>query len=387
MTDREASLLVVAGEASGDLHGARLLTSLGRRHPNLKAFGLGGPELEKAGLDCLASSDEIAVVGITEVIRILPRARAIFRTLVDATVARGTRVALLIDAPDFNLRLAKALKRHGVEVVYYISPQIWAWRRRRVKAIRRLVDRMLVLFPFEHDFYREHDVASVHVGHPLVDEVPVIANAWSEQPPEETPKPVRLCLLPGSRRSEVRALLPNLLETVTRMADELPIAVRLIRAPAIALRDLESAFERCPVPIDVVEAEERFEAIADCHLALCASGTATLEVGLLGTPMIVVYRLARWSYVLAKLLVKLPSFSLVNLVLGGKAVPERLQAESDPDRLAAEAVALVRDRDRIEAMRSELARLRTALGRGGASERAADEVAAVIEAAVIEGVA
>ena len=381
MTADEASLLVVAGEASGDLHGARLLEALTRRHPGLAPFGLGGPELAKAGLDCVASSDEIAVVGITEVIRILPRARQIFRMLVDAVVQRGTRVAVLIDAPDFNLRLAKALKRRGVRIVYYISPQVWAWRKRRVHAIRRLVDRMLVLFPFEVDFYRAYDVEAVHVGHPLIDEVPQGTSAWDRLAGDQVPEPIRISLLPGSRNSEVRSLLPSLLSTVALIADRVPVAVSLIRAPGIARGDLERALASCPVAVEVTEAADRFDTLGASHLAICASGTATLEVGLIGTPMIVVYRLARWSYVLAKLLVKLPSFSLVNLVLGAQVVPERLQAESEPSRVADEAVTLVHDRARIDTMRSSLATLRDKLGAGGASERAAAEVAQVLEAA------
>src|SRR5690242_259773 len=203
-------LLVVAGEASGDLHGARLISELRLLVPDLEPFGLGGDEMRAAGLDALAHSSEISVVGITEVLKVLPRARQIFADLLRAVDRRRPRLAVLIDFPDFNLRLAKELEERGVEVVYYISPQVWAWRRGRVKSIAKVVDRMLVLFPFEVDFYREHEVDVVHVGHPLVDEVPVLPQVWDRGEPKG--EPYRVAILPGSRVSEIEALLPVMLE-------------------------------------------------------------------------------------------------------------------------------------------------------------------------------
>jgi len=199
-------LLVVAGEASGDLHGARLIAELRQRVPGLTTFGLGGDEMRAAGLEAVAHSSEISVVGITEVLKVLPRAREIFAGLLREVDRRRPALAVLVDFPDFNLRLAKELKTRNVEVVYYISPQVWAWRRGRVKKIARLVDRMLVLFPFEVDFYRGHGIQVVHVGHPLVDEVPVLPQGWDRGEPAG--EPYRVALLPGSRTSEVEALLP-----------------------------------------------------------------------------------------------------------------------------------------------------------------------------------
>ncbi len=373
MNPRE--LLVVAGEASGDLHGARLITELRRRVPDLTTFGLGGDEMRAAGLDAVAHSSEISVVGITEVLKILPRAREVFADLLKEVDRRRPAMAVLIDFPDFNLRLARELKRRGLEVVYYISPQVWAWRRGRVKTIARLVDRMLVLFPFEVDFYRGHGVEVVHVGHPLVDEVPALPQRWARGEPEG--EPYRVALLPGSRLSEVEALLPSLLESVRLLADELPIEAHIIRAPTIPREILEEAVELAGLPVRIVD-EDRFAAIADSHLALCASGTATLEVGLLGTPMVMVYRLAPWTYAMAKLLVRLPYVSLVNLVLDRKAVPELLQGGAHPERIAVEAERLLTNAGARDVMRNALAELRGRLGEGGASGRAADEVAAML---------
>ncbi len=371
-------LLVVAGEASGDLHGARLITELRRHVPDLAPFGLGGDEMRAAGLEAVAHSSEISVVGITEVLKILPRAREVFADLLREVDRRRPALAVLVDFPDFNLRLAKELKARGLEVLYYISPQVWAWRRGRVKTIARLVDRMLVLFPFEVDFYREHDVDVVHVGHPLVDEVPVLPQAW-DRDGASFGGPFRIALLPGSRKSEVESLLPTLLEAARRLAGELPVEVRIIRAPTIPPELVDEAVELAGLPVEIV-GEDRFAAIADSHLALCASGTATLEVGLLGTPMIMVYRLASWTYVLAKLLVHLPNVSLVNLVLGRRVVPELIQGDANPRRIAAEAARLLTGAGERGRMREALAEVRGRLGEGGASRRAAAEVAAMMTA-------
>jgi len=371
--DREPDrLLVVAGEASGDLHAARLLAELARLRPGLAAFGLGGAEMRRAGCETLADSAEISVVGIAEVLRVLPRARQIFAAILAEVDRRPPVAALLVDFPEFNLRLARELHRRGVPVLYYISPQVWAWRRRRVKRIARVVDRMLVLFPFEVDFYRGAGVPAVHVGHPLVDEVPVgLPSPWDRA---GDPGPFRIALLPGSRRSEIEALLPTMLEAVRLLAEGLPLCARLILAPAVARELVDEAIELSGLAVEVVE-EDRFRAVADSHLALCASGTATLEVGLLGTPAIVVYRLAAATYLLGRLLVRLPDISLVNLVLGRRVVPELIQGAARPARIAAEARALLLDPAAVARMRQAEGELRGRLGEGGGSRRAAREVA------------
>jgi lipid-A-disaccharide synthase len=383
MAEPASRLLVVAGEASGDLHGARLLAELRRLVPGLSAFGMGGGELRAAGLEAVADSSEVAVVGVVEVLKVLPRIRQVFAALLAEVDRRQPSAALLIDFPDFNLRLARQLKRRGIPVIYYISPQVWAWRRGRVRTIARRVDRMLVLFAFEVEFYRRAGVPAVHVGHPLVDEVPQIASAWDRGEPAAGVR--RLALLPGSRRGEVDALLPVMLGAAARLAADLPIEVAIIRAPGIPQALLAGHLERfaaarggaADLSVRVVS-ENRFAAVADAHLALCASGTATLEVGLLGTPMVVLYKLAAWSYVLAKILVRLPNFALVNLVLGREVVPELLQGEAEPARIAAEAFRLLTDAPARQRQRAGLAEVRPRLGEGGASGRAARQVAALL---------
>jgi lipid-A-disaccharide synthase len=357
---------VVAGEASGDLYAARLLQELRRSAPAVTAFGMGGAELRAAGFEAIADSSAIAVMGLTEVIKVVPRARRIFRALLAEVDRRGTRAALLVDSPEFNLRLAKQLRRRGVKVVYYVSPQVWAWRRWRVKGIARVVDRMLVLFPFEVDFYRAAGVDVVHVGHPMVDEVPALPQAWDQ----ESKTPVRVALLPGSREMEVRNLLPAMLAAVAILQRELPILPRLILAGSVSRELVAPMIAAAGVAVEIVAAN-RLPAIADAHVALCASGTATLEVGLLGTPLVVVYRVAPWTYRFGKLMVNLPYISLVNLVLGRRAVPELIQHQATPEGIAAAVRRLLAGGAAVTEMRGALGELRGRLGESGASARAA----------------
>lgn len=371
-------LLVVAGEASGDLHGARLLTELRRLVPDLQPFGLGGEEMVAAGLEPLADVTEISVVGLAEVARVWSRAKKMFDSAVEETVRRRPALAVLVDFPEFNLRLAKALHARGVRVVYYISPQVWAWRKGRVETIARVVDTMLVLFPFEVEFYREHGAHAIHVGHPLVDEVPADrAHGWDD-PDTPGDAPYRIALLPGSRSSEVERLLPVMAETVERLErDGVPVRPVLVEAPTVRRELVDRLLADTGLYRLGVERvrSDRLEILAGCHFALCASGTATLEVGLVGTPLAVLYRLGTWTYWMARLLVDLPHVSLVNLVLGRGVVPELIQREANPERIAGEVLAVLRDPERRRAMRSGLAELRERLGAGGASRRAAEEIA------------
>ncbi|MCB1009868.1 MAG: lipid-A-disaccharide synthase [Acidobacteria bacterium] len=374
---KRSDLLLVAGEASGDLHGARLLAALRRRRPDLTAFGLGSDELAAAGLDLVGDSREISVVGLVEVAGVFERARELFDRILVEVEKRRPRVAVLVDFPDFNLRLARHLAWAGIPIVYYVSPQIWAWRRGRVRTIAQTVSKMLVLFPFEVPFYRRHRVPVTHVGHPLVDEVPELPQAW-DGGATTRPERFRVALLPGSRKSEVRSMLPVMAESIRRLERELPVEATWIQAPSLPADELEKRLADLGQSGRIVR-EGRFEAIADSHLALCASGTATLEVGLLRTPLVVLYRLSPVTYWAARMLVRVPNFSLVNLVLGRSAVPELLQRDAEPERIAAIAGGLLRDPERLDAMHVELGGVRARLGAPGASERAAEEVLEVLD--------
>jgi lipid-A-disaccharide synthase len=367
-------MLLVAGEASGDLHGARLVSELRELQPDLRVFGLGGSGLRESGMEAVADFSRLSVVGIAEVLRVLPRARRVFRQLLEEAERRKPAVAVLIDFPEFNLRLARQLKKRGTPVIYYVSPQIWAWRRGRLRVVSEAVDKMLVLFPFETDFYRGK-VDVQHVGHPLVDEVPQLSQVW-DLGNEAAGRPgdkYRVALLPGSRSSEIKRLLPVLLETAEQLARVFSVTFSVIQAPSVAESAIEEQLARSTADVRVVR-EDRFEAIAGCHLAICASGTATLEVGLLRTPMVVVYRVGGGSYLLGRMLVRVPFISLVNLVLGAGVVPELIQREVKAERIAAEALRLLQNSNAREEMRKELRRLRAVLGSEGASRRAALEV-------------
>jgi len=371
------SLLMVAGEASGDMHSARLLSEIRRLQPDVRAFGMGGAELREAGLEVLADSEEISVVGISEALKVLPRAREIFQQLVSEVESRDTGGAVLVDSPDFNLRLAKALKQQGRKVVYYISPQVWAWRKGRVRLISKVVDKMLVVLPFEVEFYRNQGIDATYVGHPLVDEVPRLDHVWDRA--QEPTGPFTIALLPGSRKSEVESILPTLLEAARELGRHLEVRLKLIKASSLDRSFLETFVESSGLEVEYVE-EGRFAALAASHLALCASGTATLEVGLIGTPMIVVYKVRPWTYLLGRFLVRLPNVSLVNLVLEDRVVEELIQGRARPSAICHEAVRLLTNQDRIRRMRSSLENLWIRLGESGASRRAANEVVRYLEA-------
>ncbi len=366
-------LLMIAGETSGDLHGARLLQELrARSSGDLEVCGLGGELMRARGLEPIADVSAISVMGIAEVLRVYSRAKEIFDQILDRVRSEPPDLAVLIDFPEFNLRLAPKLKEMGVPVVYYVSPQVWAWRRGRVKSMARCIDRMLVFFPFEVEFYRGH-VSVCHVGHPLVDEVPELDQAWDHVP--EADGPFRIALLPGSRSNEVRRLLPVLLEAVRLLQVRRPgMEVLLVQAAALDPREADRLIAKSGVTVRKIAEKDRYREVASAHLALCASGTATLEVGLLRTPMVVVYRIGLFSYWLGRLIVRVPHISLVNLVLGAPAVPELIQGRAHANQIADEAQSLLNDRKRRDAMRADLSGLRAALGEPGAAARAADEV-------------
>jgi lipid-A-disaccharide synthase len=362
------NVLLVAGEASGDLHAANLLAALQRLAPGVAAFGVGGERLRAVGIECVARAEELSVMGLAEVVRELPRLLALSRRIRREAIARRPDVAVLVDSPDFNLPLATALRRAGIPVVVYVSPQLWAWRAGRVKRIRRDVRRVLCLLPFEPAFYARHGVAAEYVGHPLVDE---LAAAMTEQVAVD---PGSVALLPGSRWHEVESLLPAMLAAVDRLAaGGAPLRARLIAAPGLALDRLSALLGDHARRVELVAAD-RHRALAECGAAMVASGTATLECALLGVPMVVGYRLHALTYALARALVKVPFVSLVNLTAGEGVVKELVQHAFTADGLAAEVARLLGPEG--AAVRTALAEVRRRLGAPGASERAARSVLA-----------
>ncbi|MFI5143176.1 MAG: lipid-A-disaccharide synthase [Thermoanaerobaculales bacterium] len=362
-------ILIVAGEASGDLHAANLLSALRERQPEVQAFGVGGERLRAEGLECLAYSEELSVMGLAEVVLHLPRLLRLARRVRRAAIGRRPDVAVLVDSPDFNLPLARHLHRAGIPVVIYISPQLWAWRAGRVVRIRRDVGQVLCILPFEVDFYHEHGVAAEFVGHPLVDELaPVMVH-----PPARSRDAV--ALLPGSRWHEVLALLPAMASAAAAL-QRLGLArtVRLIAAPGLDPDRLRGLLPAAGHDIEVVNSD-RHRALAASAVAMVASGTATLECALLDVPMVVGYRLHPLSYELARCLVKVPHVALVNLVKGERLAPELVQHAFTADSLVARTRELLGPAG--EAQRAGLAEVRRRLGPPGASARAAAAVLAV----------
>ncbi|HVN32040.1 MAG TPA: lipid-A-disaccharide synthase [Thermoanaerobaculaceae bacterium] len=358
------TVFIVAGEASGDLHAANLLQALHNLEPGIEAFGVGGERLREARLDCVAHSEELSVMGLAEVVRDLPRLWRLSRRVREAALERRPQVAVLVDSPDFNLPLARHLRRAGIPVVIYISPQLWAWRAGRVRRIRRDVHRVLCILPFEVEFYRRHRVPAQFVGHPLVDElVPVMRDL-----PRRVPH--ALALLPGSRWHEVRSLLPEMLAAAARLGAAIPdLTVRLIVAPGLDVDRVRDSLGSAAVELVI---SGRHRSLAACSAALVASGTATLECALLGVPMVVGYRLHPASYLMARFLVRVPHVALVNLVAGERVVPELVQDAFTAEALAREAGALLAGAG--ESQRVGLAEVQRRLGEAGASERAARAV-------------
>lgn len=368
------SVLIVAAEASSSLYAQRLLEAWKAEGRDVQAFGIGSRSMEKLGFECLGRSEELAVVGLQEVIKHFPLIRKTFHSLVDEAVARKPKFALLLDYPDFNLRLAKQLKKRGITVIYYISPQIWAWRTGRVKQIKKVVDHMLVLFPFEEKFYSDHDVKVDFVGHPLLDELPEAASQSQSLRIERQRFGIQndelvLGLMPGSRNSEIEHHLETQLKAAQIVVSRNPkVRAVLMVAPTLERERFGAAIAASPLSIQIIK-EDPLDMIALADVVLVASGTATLMVGLMEKPMVIMYRMKPFTAWLAKKLVtKTPFFGLVNLVMGRKIVPELFQEEANPERLAKELEALLLGPERKETL-ANLAQVRESLGSRGATGR------------------
>lgn len=367
-------LAIVAGEASGDLHAAEVVRELKALDPSFDAFGIGGDLLQREGMRMIHHAREMGIVGFFNVLRHLRMFRRIFDELIAALERERPDAVMLVDYPGFNLRVAKRCKALGLRVVYYISPQVWAWRRGRVKHIAQYVDRMLVIFPFEEDFYREHDVPVAYVGHPLIDEMNVIP-----RPVETAPgTPLRVALLPGSRRSEISVLLPPMLDAIAILQKEREVDAFIIQAPTIASAELLEMMLRSGTVVRLIP-HDRGDSLVEADIALSSSGTATLECAVAGTPVVVVYRLSVANYWLAKRVVTLPHFSLVNIIAGKKVVPELLQHDVNGEHIA-KIVRKMVDPGEYRRVKSELAAVRAKLGAPGASRRAAEEIMSAVHA-------
>ncbi|MBI3798701.1 MAG: lipid-A-disaccharide synthase [Deltaproteobacteria bacterium] len=372
---RNPRVLLVAGEASGDAHGADLITALKRQAPSVEVFGVGGQYLREAGMCTLVDTAAIAGMGLFEA---RDKLKALVRTYRRLTAILRTEppdVLVLIDFPEFNLRLAKIAKRVGVPVFYYISPQVWAWRKRRVYTIAQRVDRLAAVFPFEPAFYAAHGCAVDFVGHPLVDRVrPNRSREETLQRYGLDPTRRTIALLPGSRAQEVRYLLEPLLGATTLLGN----SYQFVLAVASTLNETDLSERLAQYQIPLIQGDT-YNLLHAADLALVASGTATLETALLERPMVIVYRLAPLTYALARLIVRVPFIGMPNLIAEQRVVPELIQHEVTPVRIAAEAWQLLENPQAYRLAQEGLREVRRRLGPGGAAERAATLVLEMLE--------
>ena len=373
-------LLLSAGEASGDMYAARLATALKER-VDVAIFGMGGPQMRAAGVEVTTDYSEVSVVGITEILTHLPSLVRAMRHLVSEAKRRKPPFAILTDFPGFHLRLARKLRPQGIRNIYYICPQFWAWRPWRVRVVKRRFAQALCIFPFEERFYGDAGVPVRFIGHPLVGAVQ--ASRTREQFCGEhnldPTKPI-VTLLPGSRHAELAQHLPVLRQACVLIQRETAAQFVIAAAPGHNAAELREGWPAGVIPL-LVEGQT-YDALAAADAAVVSSGTATVEAALLDAPMVVMYRVTPLTAFLARPLLRTPYFSMVNLIAGRAVVPELIQHDFTPERVAREVLRLLRDSGAREELRAGLAKVRQALGPPGAVERAADFIAALLKDAV-----
>ena len=357
-------ILISAGEASGDYYASILAMRLRDLMPGARFFGCAGPKMRQAGVEAVVESESLSVVGLVEVVRHIPRVYGEFRKVAAAAQRERPVLAILTDSPDFHLRLAKKLKANGIPVIYLIAPQVWAWRKWRLAAMRRGIDRLLCIFPFEEAFFRQAGIRATYIGHPLAAVIgPKLDRAEFFRKHRLAAERPLVTLLPGSRVGEAGRHLPALLEAVDAVG-RARAASFVWAAPAGFFGRAGGSFFRERIarsPIQVIEGET-WDAIAHADLALAASGTVAVEAALLATPMITYYRVSGLSWLAGKFLVDVPHYTMVNLVAGRKVVPELMQDEMTGQRLAGEALRLLGDAEARERMREGLREVRALLG-------------------------
>jgi lipid-A-disaccharide synthase len=394
------TIFISAGEASGEHYGALLIEALkqrlaARNDPPAAFFGMGGERMVAAGLDPVVRSEDMAVMGITEVVRHLPRIYGEFRKLKQSIRERRPDVAVLIDFPDIHFKLAEELHRLGVPVVFFVSPQLWAWKKHRIKLVQRYVDRMLVIFPFEEPFYRERGVQAEFVGHPLAElPLPSISRAQFARENRLEPGRTWIGLLPGSRPKEIRDNLPEMLEAAWNLTDRegkdhcefefmIPMASTLNAEQRAEVLELA---EECGCGLDIRLVDDARAALFHTRVSVVASGTATVEAALIGNPFVVVYRVSALTYAIAKRVVTVPHVAMANLIAGKRVVTELIQNDFTAENIVTEVERLLPDGPPRESMMQELRAIRTLLATGkpdsgGAIERVASIILDEIQAA------
>jgi lipid-A-disaccharide synthase len=372
------SVLIVAGENSGDKHGADVVHEFKKRHSDIHFFGIGGRRLAEEEVEIICPVEKLSAVGIFEVMTRIPHFRRIFSLVKRETQARNPQAAVLIDAPDFNLRLARVLRKTATPVLYYISPTVWAWRKNRLKTIRKVVTRMCLIFPFEKRLYEDNHIPAVFVGHPLKGRVGARLSRDQFLAKYSLPPEVRLItLLPGSRLVEVKNHLPVLVQAVQKLQAEISVRFLLVLAEGIPHRVLDGYLPSEKTDMAVLT-EDGYEAIAYSDLVLSSCGTANLETALLGTPLIAFYRLSPFTYYPFRHLVKVREYSIVNILAGRRIVPELIQRDFRAENLVRETKELLFSAERKLRMKEEFHRIDDLLGEDEAAANVARELESII---------
>jgi len=369
-------ILISAGEASGDMYAARLATAL-RARADVQLFGMGGPRMREAGVELVADCSEVALVGIVEIAKKYPALRRVWKRILNEAERRKPRLAILTDFPGFHLRLARALKSQGVPSVYFVCPQFWAWRPWRANLVRRRFVRGLCIFPFEEEWYRSRGVKADFIGHPLVGNVAAKRTRvqFAADYQLDASKPI-VAILPGSRSGEIAHHMPTLMQAGRLIQKTHSVQFVLALAPGVNKSQI-APYLTPEVPMIAVE-DATYDALGAADLSIVSSGTATVEAALMDAPMIVVYRLAPLTASIARVLVRTPMFAMVNLIAGTRVVPELVQNDFTPERLAGEATRLLDSPEARTEIKRGLAEVREKLGPPGAVERAADLIASML---------
>ena len=371
--------MIIAGEASGDRHGAMLVQALRKKHPEFFFCGIGDRALEAAGVKILMRASQLSVVGIAEVLTKLPHILKGLRIAKRLLKSLRPDLLILIDFPDFNLKVAATAKKLQIPILYYISPQIWAWRRGRVKKIRKRVDHMAVILPFEAEFYKRHHVPVTYVGHPLLD---IRDQQGSREHRPVNATRTHIGLLPGSRDREIRRHTPVMLQAAGMLQEQFRnISFTLSAAPTVQRHDLEEMVQRAGIALDIkISARPIAQLLPQCQAAVVASGTATLEAALAGTPMVVMYKLSMTSYRIGRLIRWGVRFiSLVNLIAEKELVTELIQHEASAEQISAILSEMLTDTGRRKRLSEDLLQIKGRLGGGGASERVAEIAIGMLE--------
>jgi len=377
-------IMLVAGESSGDTHAAKLVRALREICPedDLEFFGAAGPKMREAGVEAVVESDGLSIVGLTEIGRALPMFVKAYRALKQAAVARQPGIAILVDFPEFNLRFAQALKRRGITVVYYISPQLWAWRKYRLSSVKKNVDLMLTILPFEKEWYRKNGFEKVkYVGSPLAREVHITRDkvAFCRDNGLDPAKPI-IALLPGSREKEIARIWPVMSEAVREIDRRMPDVQFIVAVNSEhAARLVENSIDALSADVrPKIVLNQTYDALNAADAAAVASGTATLETGILGTPLVVVYKTSRINYSVFEPMIDVPHYGLVNLIAGKRVAKELIQSEFTAATLSDELIRLL-EPDVNSTMRAELKTAADSLGHGGASKRAAEAILQLLD--------